>query len=121
VDGWTKDIYGTYRNGAWQFEFSRAQYPGGLDMKFVLNGTEWMAGFNLHLSSHQDHHVDENTVTFPDHAPRYRHAYDNLLTDDSPLGQEALRRNLDAGREYDATCTLVMSRSSHSFPQPTRR
>jgi len=101
VDGWTKDIYGTYRNGAWQFEFSRAQYPGGLDMKFVLNGTEWMAGFNLHLSSHQDHHVDEHTVTFPDHAPRYRHGYDNLLTDDSPLGQEALRRNLDAGREYD--------------------
>lgn len=100
VDGWARDIYGSYRDGAWRFEFSHSQYPGGLEMKFVLDGTTWMDGYNLHLAAH-DHHFDDSGVTFPGAAPRYQHGYDNLRTGESRLGQFELRHNLDPAPLYD--------------------
>src|SRR5262245_7517743 len=36
--GWHRDLYGKYRFGGWHFELSRAAFPNGIEMKFLLNG-----------------------------------------------------------------------------------
>ena len=101
TDGWMRDIYGIYRDGAWVFAFENGRYPHGLEMKFVLDGQIWMDGFNMVLPASQDHHFDESLVSFPGARPRYRHGYDNLRTEESALQQERLRSNLRGDIDYD--------------------
>jgi GMC oxidoreductase len=101
TDGWDRDIYGTYRDGAWVFEFERARYPDQLEMKFVLDETIWMNGFNLLLPATNDHHLDEQVITFPGVGSRALHGYDNLRTQEAALQQERIRSNLRSGIDYD--------------------
>jgi hypothetical protein len=65
VDGWTKDTFDIYRNGQWEFVFEKPSYPGVLEMKFLLDQTAWMEGFNLHLPTNQDHFFNEGQINFP--------------------------------------------------------
>ncbi len=100
TDGWERDIYGIYRDGAWVFEFERARYPNQLEMKFVLDGMFWMNGFDLTLATH-DHHFDEQSVQFPGAPSRPLHGYDNLRTEEPAQQQERIRSNLQTEIEYD--------------------
>ncbi len=101
TDGWERDIFGTYRDGAWVFEFERARYPAELEMKFVLDGTLWMNGFNVTVPATHDHHFDEGSVQFPGRPARALHGYDNLRTDESAFQQERIRSNLRSDIVYD--------------------
>ena len=101
TDGWERDIFGSYRDGAWVFEFERARYPAELEMKFVLDGTLWMNGFNVTVPATHDHHFDEGSVQFPGRPARALHGYDNLRTDESAFQQERIRSNLRSDIVYD--------------------
>jgi hypothetical protein len=94
TDGWSRDVYGVYQDGAWRFEFDRQRYPGGLDMKFVLDRAYWMDGLNLSLPAEGEHELDESGVSFPLPAARFRHGYDNVVT------EEAQGQQLDVPGDY---------------------
>ena len=49
VDGWDRDVPGTYRDDAWQFDLDESRYPNGLEFKFLAERTAWMKGPNLRL------------------------------------------------------------------------
>lgn len=101
TDGWERDIFGVYRQGAWVFELERERYPNLLEMKFLLDGVAWMNGFNLTLPKSQDHHFDEGSVQFPFSPPRELHGYDNLRTEEAADQQQRLRSNLHPAPLYD--------------------
>ncbi len=101
VDGWDRDVYGTYRDGAWVFEFERDRYPVQLEMKLLLDGALWMTGANLQLATTGDHHLDGGAVQFPGAPPRPLLGYDNLRTEEGVGQQERLRTNHLAGPDYD--------------------
>lgn len=101
TDGWEREIYGTYRDGAWVFEFEQAHYPDLFEMKFLLNGSQWMKGFNLTLPKTHDHHFDDGSIQFPNPPFRQLHGYDNLRTEEHAQQQERIRSNLKTGIEYD--------------------
>lgn len=101
TDGWDRDIYGTYRDGAWMFELERARYSGQVQMKFLLDGTAWMTGFDVTLTAGQDHHFDEGTVQFQGSPARLLHGYDNLRTEEPAHQQERMRSNMRSGITYD--------------------
>lgn len=100
TDGWERDIYGTYRDGAWVFEFERDRYPNQLELKFLVDAV-WMSGANLVLSAASDHHLDDQTLQFPGVGVRALHGYDNLRTQEAALQQERIRSNLRSGADYD--------------------
>lgn len=101
VDGWDRDVYGSYRDGAWVFELERDRYPPQLQMKLFLDGALWMSGANLTLPTTGDHHLDGAAVQFPQAAPRRLLGYDNLRTEEGTGQQERLRANHLAGPDYD--------------------
>jgi choline dehydrogenase-like flavoprotein len=101
TDGWERDIHGTYRDGTWVFEFERTRYPDQLEMKFLLDGTFWMSGFNMTLPNTSDHHFDEQSIQFPGASLRPLHRYDNLRTENTVQQQERIRSNLRSGIVYD--------------------
>ncbi|MGH8909651.1 MAG: GMC oxidoreductase [Egibacteraceae bacterium] len=101
IDGWERDIYGIYRDGAWMFEFERARYPDQLVMKFMLDGMLWMSGPDVTLENTRDHHFDDGSVQFPGALSRALHGYDNLRTEEHFQQQERIRPDLRTGIEYD--------------------
>jgi hypothetical protein len=100
TDGWERDIYGTYRDGAWVFEFERDRYPNQLELKFLVDAV-WMRGANMVLSTASDHHLDDQSLQFPGVGLRTLHGYDNLHTQEAVLQQERIRSNLRSGIDYD--------------------
>lgn len=101
TDGWEKDIYGVYRNGQWEFVLEKPSYPGVLEMKFVLDRSAWMEGFNLHLSTDQDHFFSEGQVRFPATPQHYLHGYDNFFPEQTRIIQDAVPSNTREDIEYD--------------------
>lgn len=101
VDGWWQDIYGAYYNGEWVFFLEKSKYAHGMEMKFVLDRHVWMDGFNIHLQPVGEHVFTEQNISFAPAPPRYLHGYDNLLTDDGKLQQDAIPGNTDETIEYD--------------------
>ena len=101
VDGWEHDVHGTYRAGAWVFEFERERYPTQLEMKLLLDGSLWMNGSNLVLPTTHDHHLDEGSVHFSAAPGRPLLGFDNLRTTESVEQQERLRSNLRPDVEHD--------------------
>jgi hypothetical protein len=101
TDGWERDIYGTYRDGAWVFEFERDRYPNQLEMKFLVDDTAWMSGANMVLAAASDHHLDDQSLQFPGVGLRTLHGYDNLRTQEAVLQQERIHSNLRSGVDYD--------------------
>src|SRR4051812_9540212 len=47
LSGWTRDIHGLYRDGAWIFSLPKSEYDRRLEFKFYLDGNMWMEGANL--------------------------------------------------------------------------
>lgn len=101
TDGWERDIFGKYADGAWQFEFERARYTNQLEMKFLLDGASWMTGANLVLPTSNDHHFEEQSVRFPPGPSRLLHGFDNLRTEEQTGQQERVRSNLRPEIVYD--------------------
>ena len=58
VDGWTRDIYGTYWFGAWRFVFRQSEYPTGFRFKFRLDDNEWQEGDDLVIEAPRDEHLE---------------------------------------------------------------
>ncbi|MEY2931659.1 MAG: hypothetical protein RL033_2408, partial [Pseudomonadota bacterium] len=100
LDGWSRDLFGVYRDGAWVFSFDRARYGAGLELKFLLDG-EWMLGSNLRLSADRDHAFSENDLAFPGVPAQFLHDYDNLYTAETNVQQDRVRRTARESELYD--------------------
>lgn len=100
LDGWARDLFGVYRDGAWRFSFDRARYAAGLELKFLLDG-EWMIGSNLRLMPDRDYDFGENDLGFPAVPARFLHEYDNLYTTETNLQQDRVRRTAREAELYD--------------------
>jgi hypothetical protein len=70
-------------------------------MKFLLDQTAWMEGFNLHLPTNQDHFFNEVQINFPATPQRYHHGYDNFHLDRMKVAQDAVPSNTREDIEYD--------------------
>ena len=100
--GWTRDIPGLYRFGGWHFEFSKAAFPAGITMKFVVDGVHWMLGADRTLSPDENHNLHEDAVTFPPVESRLVIPYDNFpLRTDHDVHQ-VLVQNTNERVTYDA-------------------
>lgn len=100
-DGWTKDIFGIYRFGGWEFFLEKASYSNNLEFKFVLDQTYWMSGFNLNISTNTDAVFTETQVKFPEATNRYKHGYDNFHIDRTRVAQDGIPSNTREDIEYD--------------------
>lgn len=97
VDGWARDLFGTYRDGMWIFELDRYQYPSTFDFKFVLDRAHFMTGPNrVASSSTPEQSFGDGDVTFPVPPSAFVHGYDNLVSVENPLEQMTVR---SCGRE----------------------
>lgn len=101
VDGWDRDIFGIYRDGAWVFELPRERYPAQLPMKLLLDGTVWMSGPDLLLPTDRDHQLDEASAVFANAPDRPLLGYDNLRTEESAGQQDRMRANHRTDIVYD--------------------
>ncbi len=100
-DGWTKDIFGIYRFGGWEFFLEKSSYPNNLEFKFVLDQTYWMNGFNLNISTNADALFTEAQIQFPAAPNRYQHGYDNFHIDRTRIAQDGIPNNTREDIEYD--------------------
>jgi hypothetical protein len=100
-DGWTKDVFGIYRFGGWEFFLEKSSYPNNLEFKFVLDQTYWMNGFNLNISTNTDALFTEAQIQFPAAPNRYRHGYDNFHIDRTRIAQDGIPNNTREDIEYD--------------------
>lgn len=101
VDGWKRDIYGSYRDGAWQFTLEKARYQNGIVFKFMLDHCHWSKGMNLSLPGPIDASYDENQIQFETIEPRFRHYYDNLQVSENNLQQLMMHANHDESVDYE--------------------
>ncbi|GJL63620.1 MAG: hypothetical protein NPIRA04_22740 [Nitrospirales bacterium] len=101
TDGWTHDVFGTYRNGGWDFFFEMESLSNVLTFKFVLDREQWMHGHNLVIPTGPDATFNESQVQFPSTSNRFLHGYDNFLIDETRLVQEAVPRNTREDIVYD--------------------
>lgn len=95
VDGWDDDVPGIYEDDEWRFELSEARYPNGIEFKFVLERTYWMAGENLflHPADGGDYVFSDSTVRFP--------PMTEVLVENSYFQQVFFPPNLDEGHLFD--------------------
>ena len=100
-DGWTKDIFGIYRFGGWEFFLEQSSYPSNLEFKFVLDQIYWMDGVNLNISTNTDAFFTEEQIQFPDAPSRYQHGYDNFHIDLTRIAQDGIPNNTREDIEYD--------------------
>lgn len=106
VDGWGRDVYGVFRDGAWYFHLDRAEHPAALEAKLVLERRWFMTGANLSITSantsnKEDYPLSDSNVQFQASPPAYQHGYDNYLPVNTPLEQVAVRSAGLESEEYD--------------------
>lgn len=97
VEGWAVDVPGVYLNDAWEFLLLEQTHQAGLDFKFVLEGTYWMNGGNLHIDAPQAGQVFEfkaPQVAFP--------PVNEALVENDHFQQRFFAPNLDENHVYDA-------------------
>jgi hypothetical protein len=99
--GWTRDIYGLYRFGLWNFELPKSDFPAGITMKFVLNGTAWMQGPDRNLTESSNHHFWPEDVIFEPSPPRFAVPYENLLSLSDRREQDITLASFDEQMTYD--------------------
>ena len=100
-DGWTKDLFGIYRLGGWEFFLEQSSYPSNLEFKFVLDQIYWMNGVNLNISTSTDAFFTEEQIQFPAAPSRYQHGYDNFHIDLTRIAQDGIPNNTREDLEYD--------------------
>lgn len=129
--GWLLDVGGDYDAGAWNFAFDEADYPNGVEFKFVLKPGRWMLGDNLGLAAVDlpgTHDYTEDEVEFPDVSalvtergavaqrflsPNFSpdHVYDVIVVGSGAGGGMLTSRLADAGRDV-----LLLEAGSYLFP-----
>lgn len=100
-DGWSRNIYGVFRDGEWVFTLDSLKYPPKFEGKFVLNDALYMQGDNISFAASEYRLFTENEVSFSDAQDVYYHGYDNLRVDEDEAQQALLRSNYDEERVYD--------------------
>jgi hypothetical protein len=106
VDGWSREIYGAFRNNRWEFRLEANSYPDAFEAKLVLDGHLFMAGANLQLTAAQPIlQLDDTQVVFPATPTAFRHGYDNFISVANPLEQLTVR---STGREDNAYDVIVI-------------
>ena len=95
VDGWGHDLPGLYQADEWRFELPEANYPNGVEFKFVLERTYWMTGGNLflHPQTGGDYSFDASTVRFP--------PVTEAVVENSHFQQMFFKPTLDEGHLFD--------------------
>ncbi len=109
VDGWGRDLYGTFHDSTWSFQLDPAFYPDPFQAKFVLERSWFMDGPNLPLDPGAPGAPDGSSFTdaevhFPTGSPApsaYVHGYDNFLPVDTPLQQITVHMPGREAEDYD--------------------
>ena len=104
VDGWARDIHGSYWDGAWRFVLPKADYPRGCQFKFLLNGTRWQTSDPLSIAKPVNTHLNEQHVSFPElpeEEQRFLHKYENLRVSDDLQQQNLVRSRFSEDMEWD--------------------
>jgi choline dehydrogenase-like flavoprotein len=96
IDGWNHDLPGIYQNDEWRFELAEENYPNGMEFKFVLERSYWMAGINLflHPAAGGDYVFSDTLVHFP--------PITEAIVESSHFQQMFFQPNLDEERIFDA-------------------
>jgi choline dehydrogenase-like flavoprotein len=106
VDGWWRDIYGTFRDNKWIFRLDRDIYPDAFEAKLVLDRHHFMNGANLQLDKNDPLvQLNDAQVVFSATPTAFRHGYDNLVAVATPHEQYTIRA---AGREEDEYDVIVI-------------
>jgi choline dehydrogenase-like flavoprotein len=101
-DGWTRDMFGVFRDPTWAFQLDRADYPASFEAKLVLDRRLFMNGPNLSITSAQPEYLlNDGSVVFADSPSAYRHGYDNFMPIESPLEQVTVRSPGGEAEHYD--------------------
>jgi hypothetical protein len=100
-DGWSKDIFGTYRDGSWRFYLEKEAYRSPIVFTFVLDQTAFMSGSDLTILNHSNSVYTENQIQFPETAPRFHHGYDNFYIERTKLYQDSVPCNTREEIRYD--------------------
>jgi choline dehydrogenase-like flavoprotein len=101
VDGWSRDVFGSYRDGEWRFTLEKANYRAGLTFKFLPDKEHWMTGSDLHLDGPQSQTFSEQEVSFSGYSPKFSLNYDNLRVSEDETQQAILHSNYDETIVYD--------------------
>lgn len=102
VDGWARDLFGTYRDGMWLFQLDRYQYPATFEFKFVLDRAHFMTGPNrVATSSTAEQSFNDGDVAFPAPPSAFVHGYDNLVSVENPLEQMTVRSGGREDEDFD--------------------
>ena len=99
IDGWDRDIHGTYWFGAWRFALPTRDYPNGCIYRFRLDG-EWQVG-EQQINAPANTHLPDGAVTFPTPAPRFQHGYENLRVRDDEQQQNLIRSMFSEKETWD--------------------
>ena len=95
ADAWLTDRPGLYADDAWTFVLDEADFPGGIEFKFVLERTAWMNGANLAVQPQAGgvYEFDGAGLTFP--------ANEELVVDNSFLQRLLFPTRFDEDHVYD--------------------
>jgi choline dehydrogenase-like flavoprotein len=99
--GWGRDIHGMYRFGGWHFELPKANYPSGITMKFVLDGSAWMHGSDRTLAENSNHHFSADEVSFDPVPPRFIIPYDDFVLQPDKDEQDFVPTIVNEQIQYD--------------------
>jgi choline dehydrogenase-like flavoprotein len=108
-DGWNSDFFGSYftnddgRGGQWVFAFNPQRYPKSFKLRFVLDRMFPMADEDVTVMPKAGTavHFDDHSIHFPMRSSSYTHPYDNLITTNTKLQQDAVPGNVDETILYD--------------------
>lgn len=94
-EDWGVDIGGVFVGGAWTFTLDEALYAPAVEVKFVLEGSAWMAGRNLAIAPNAGADFvfgDEQVLFEPPLA---------VITENGLIQRAFFAPNYDGGHEYD--------------------
>ncbi|MFK8182507.1 MAG: GMC oxidoreductase [Phormidesmis sp.] len=93
--GWDNDIAGKYEDDAWIFELSEADFPDGMNFKFVLENLYWAFGENLFVQpvAGAVYSYDAEQIEFP--------PMQELIVENGAIAQMFFPPNLDENQLHD--------------------
>jgi hypothetical protein len=101
IDGWSRDVFGIYRDGEWIFTLEKGLYPAGMALKFVLDWEHWMLGGDLQINQPNDRTWTEAEVVFTGYDGKFPHGYDNMRVNEDEGQQAVVHSNYDENVVYD--------------------
>jgi len=93
--GWENNVAGKYEDDAWIFELAEADFPNGLQFKFVLENLYWAFGNNLFVqpAANAVYQYDAGQVQFP--------PMQELIVENGAIAQMFFPPNLDENQPHD--------------------